>query len=199
MLVRFRFIALVLLVALSTAAVARATVPPGPRLAFVASHPYPNVGSEIATVGADGGLPLGLVGGSSPSAVSPIDGARPSWSADGSSFAFTGVRDGATAALFIAATDGTHLHVIPASRKILFEGSSRLPNSSGEAHCLGPYRSTSLAAVPRCSRPTPRNRSTPLTEGSPLSATTLVAVDRHSISVRSIAQTCWSFRHTASR
>ena len=123
MLVRFRLFALVLLAVLSTAAVAGATVPPGPRLAFVASHPYPKPGSEIATVGADGGLPLGLVGGSTSSAVSPIDDARPSWSADGSAFAFTGVDGGANPAVFVAASDGTHLHVIPDSRQILFEGS----------------------------------------------------------------------------
>jgi Tol biopolymer transport system component len=122
MLVRFRLFASVLLAALSMAAIAGAAVPPGPRLAFVASHPYPNPGGEIATVGTDGALQLKLVGGSDASAVSPVDGAGPSWSADGSSFAFTGVDGGATTAVFVAAADGTHLHVVPASHKILFEG-----------------------------------------------------------------------------
>lgn len=93
-----------------------------PRRAFVVFHPYPNTGSEVATVDAAGGAPLSLSGGPGSKTVGPIVGTRPSWSADGSELAFIGVARGASGAIYVVDADGTHLHVVRASRRILFEG-----------------------------------------------------------------------------
>jgi hypothetical protein len=101
---------------------ARAIVPPGPRLAFVVFHPYPHLGSEVATVDASGGAPLRLSGGPGSTAVGPIDGARPSWAADGSALAFVGVAGSRSGAIYVVDADGTHLRLVRASRGIIFEG-----------------------------------------------------------------------------
>jgi Tol biopolymer transport system component len=103
-------------------AVAGAVGPPGPRLALIVSQPYPNTGSEVATVDAGGESPLKLSGGPGSKAVGPINGARPSWSADGSVLAFVGVAGAASAAIYVVNADGTHLHLVRASRRIIFEG-----------------------------------------------------------------------------
>lgn len=101
---------------------ARAVVPPGPRLAFVVFHPYPKLGSEVATVDAGGGAPLRLSGGPGPRAVRPVNGARPSWSADGDALAFVGVAGAASGAIYVVDADGTHPRLVRASRGIIFEG-----------------------------------------------------------------------------
>jgi Tol biopolymer transport system component len=86
--------------------------------------------------------------------VSPVDGASPSWSADGSSFAFTGVGGGATAAVFVAASDGTHRRVIPASRKILFEGN---PVLAPDGHSVAVFRIDVISGqIERQARPATR-------------------------------------------
>ncbi len=103
-------------------AVARAAVPPGPRLAFIVFHPYPHLGSEVATVDADGGTPLRLSGRPGPKVVTPINGARPSWSADGGALAFVGVAGAASAAIYVVDAEGTHPRLVRASRGIIFEG-----------------------------------------------------------------------------
>lgn len=103
-------------------AAARAVAPAGPRLAFVGFHPYPHLGSEVATIDAGGGSPLRLSGGPGPKAVGPVNGARPSWSADGSALAFVGVGGVASAAIYVVNADGTNLHLVRASRRIIFEG-----------------------------------------------------------------------------
>jgi Tol biopolymer transport system component len=101
---------------------AGAVVPPGPRLAFIVFHPYPHLGSEVATVDAGGGAPLRLSGGPGSKAVGPINGARPSWSADGGALAFVGVAGAASAAIYVVDADGTHPRLVRASRGIIFEG-----------------------------------------------------------------------------
>jgi hypothetical protein len=103
-------------------AVARAAVPPGPRLAFVVFRPYPHLGSEVATVDAGGGAPLRLSGGPGPKAVSPVNGARPSWSADGGALAFVGVAGASSGAIYVVDADGTRPRLVRASRGIIFEG-----------------------------------------------------------------------------
>ena len=103
-------------------AAAWAVAPAGPRLAFVGFHPYPHLGSEVATIDAGGGSPLRLSGGPGPKAVGPIDGARPSWSADGGALAFVGVGGAASAAIYVVNADGTNLRLVRASRRIIFEG-----------------------------------------------------------------------------
>jgi len=114
---------LVSLASLACGATASAAAPPaGPRLAFFVSHPFPDAGSEVATVGRDGTAPLRLSGGSSFKAVEPMVDNRPSWSADGSLLAFVGSAGAASPAVFTVHADGTHRRPLFASRRIIFEG-----------------------------------------------------------------------------
>jgi Tol biopolymer transport system component len=114
------FAVLALIAASGTAAGEAA--PQGPRLAYVSFHPYPHLGSEVATVDANGGSPHRLSGGPVFGSVEPISGARPSWSADGRVLAFVGGAGAASPAIYVVNADGTNLHVVRASRRILFEG-----------------------------------------------------------------------------
>ncbi len=114
---------IVLLALFVPSAQAGAAVPPGgPRLAYFASHPYPNAGSEVATVGPDGGGALRLSGGSSFRAVQPLRVTRPSWSADGGLLAFAGAGAGQPT-VFTVQADGSYLRPVRAARRILFDGS----------------------------------------------------------------------------
>ena len=103
-------------------AIASAEAPAGPRLAAVAFHPYPNVGSEVSSFAADGSGRFRIVGGPDTEGPAPTWGARPSWSADGSRLAFSGVRGGASGAIYTVAADGSDPKVVPLSRKLLIEG-----------------------------------------------------------------------------
>ncbi len=119
-----RLLALTLVLAglfTASAPAAVAEEPAGPRLAFVASHPYPDAGTEIATVDAGGGAQVRIVGGPG-AGTSPIVSTRPSWSPDGSTVAFAGVNGAASAAIFVAPADGGPARVVPASRRLLVEG-----------------------------------------------------------------------------
>jgi WD40-like Beta Propeller Repeat len=107
-------------------AVARAEAPAGPRLAVVASHPYLDAGTEMASVAPDGSDAFRIAGGHDPKGPSPIIGARPSWSADGSRVAFFGVRGGAPGAVFTVAADGSDAEVAPLSRRLLIQGDAIL-------------------------------------------------------------------------
>jgi len=106
----------------AAAGAAAAEAPAGARLAYVVSQPFPHYADEIATVGLDGAGPLRLVGGSYRRKVGPVLNGRPSWSADGTEVAFEGVGAG-TPAIFTVRSDGSHLHALPASRRIFIEGS----------------------------------------------------------------------------
>jgi Tol biopolymer transport system component len=110
-------------------AAAETAAPAGPRLAFFAFHPYPDLSDEVATVGPDGSNPLRLSGGSGLKAVTPMGSSHPSWPADGSVLAFTGGAGAGDPAIFTVNAGGTGLHLVRASRKIFFEGSPILSPS----------------------------------------------------------------------
>lgn len=120
---RARLISILLVSTLFFGAVAaRAEAPPGPRLATVSFHHYPNAGTELASFAPDGTDPSRIVGGPDTKGPAPVVDARPSWSADGSRLAFLGVRGAAAGAIFTVNSDGSDPAVVPLSRKLLTQG-----------------------------------------------------------------------------
>jgi len=104
-------------------AIARAEAPAGPRLAAISFHPYPNAGSELSSLAPDGSDPFRIAGGSEAGGPSPILGARPSWSADGSRVAFLGAGgDVVLSAAFTVVADGSDPKVVPLSRRLSIWG-----------------------------------------------------------------------------
>ncbi len=82
------FLSLALLALAISSATAATPAPTGPRLAVVLSQPYPNLLTQIETVGPAGEAPLPLVGSEGDGGVQP-NGSGPAWSADGNLLAFT--------------------------------------------------------------------------------------------------------------
>lgn len=103
-------------------AAAHAEAPGGPRLAVLVYHPYSGAAPEVSSLALDGSPPFRIAGGAATKGPSPTGEVGPSWSADGSRVAFLGDRNGARAAVFTVAADGSDLEVVPLSRKLPVEG-----------------------------------------------------------------------------
>ncbi len=83
---------------------ATAAAPTGPRLAVIASHPYP-LNDEIKTVGPTGADSVRLVGGEGEGVTQP-NGGRPAWSPDGSLLAFTGSFGEYSPVIYVVGAEG---------------------------------------------------------------------------------------------
>jgi Tol biopolymer transport system component len=97
-------LALLTLMGMLALGAAVAAAPTGPRLAVIASHPYPRL-SEIETVGPTGTERDRLVGGEGEGVTRP-NGDRPAWSPDGSLLAFTGSFGEYSPVVYVVGADG---------------------------------------------------------------------------------------------
>jgi Tol biopolymer transport system component len=115
-------VSLLVVVALSGlgAAVANASKAAGPRLVVNQFNPYPNLGSELKTIGPLGEEGVRIAGGSI-GGIEPI-GRRPTWSPDGKLLAFEGSAGEHNPLFYVVNADGTGLRPLRASRKPLIEG-----------------------------------------------------------------------------
>lgn len=113
---------MVMLAVMVTAATAQASIPAGPRLAFLQFTYRPDA-LAIATSDAALGQPMKVAGGGAKVRPLPYPLSGPSWSPDGSLIAFSGLTGPLARILlpnrkqiYVAAADGGGIHPIPRTR-----------------------------------------------------------------------------------